>query len=184
MAIWAGIAAIAAAIQAGILAAAAYYAFTQLKEARRVRLLNILLSLRHDIDSTESRQNRYELFNKLPEDLTSPLTAEQDWVVDRVVVEYENIGSLVINGFIDFDLIASLYGNSTERSWKRAEPWIQKERMRRNNAPYATNFEKFTKKCVEYNALRHPGGLDPFKRTVKRSKDKRLWHTAERDHNR
>lgn len=142
MAIWAGIAAIAAAIQTVVLIAAAYYAFTQAKEARRVRLLNILISLRHDIDSTESRHNRYALFNELPEDLTSSLSAEQDQVVDRVVVEYENIGSLVINGFIDFDLIASLYGNSTERSWKRVEPWVQKERMRRNNAPYATNFEK------------------------------------------
>ena len=84
--------------------AAAYYAFTQVKEARQDRLLNIIISLRHDIDSTESRQNRYALFNELPDDLTTSLTAEQDQVVDRVVVEYDNIGSLVINGFIEFDL--------------------------------------------------------------------------------
>ena len=145
MAAWAGIAAIAAAIQTVVLTAAAYYAFTQAREARRVRLLNILISLRHDIDSSESRQNRYALFNELPDDLTSPLTAEQDRVVDRVVVEYENIASLVINGFIDFNLIASLYGNSTERSWKRVEPWIQKERMPRNSAPYATNLRSLPK---------------------------------------
>jgi hypothetical protein len=175
MAAWAGIAAIAAAIQTVVLTAAAYYAFTQAREARRVRLLNILISLRHDIDSSESRQNRYALFNELPDDLTSPLTAEQDRVVDRVVVEYENIASLAINGFIDFNLIASLYGNSTERSWKRVEPWIQKERMRRNSAPYATNFEEFAKKCVEYNAQKRPGGLDPFKRAVKHSRNKRQW---------
>ena len=70
MAAWAGIAAIAAAIQTIIVAAAAYYAFTQVKEARHVRLLNIIISLRRDIDSTESRQNRYALFNELPDDLT------------------------------------------------------------------------------------------------------------------
>jgi hypothetical protein len=93
MAAWAGIAAIAAAIQTAILAAAAYYALTQVREARQIRLLQIITSLRHDIDSTESRQNRYALFNELPDDLTSSLTAEQDRVVDRVVVEYDNIGS-------------------------------------------------------------------------------------------
>jgi hypothetical protein len=174
MAAWAGIAAIAAAIQTVILVAAAYYAFTQVREARRIRLLNIIISLRHDIDSQKSRQNRYALFNELPDDLTSSLTAEQDQVVDRVVVEYDNIGSLVINGFIDFDLVASLYGNSTERSWKRTEPWIQKERIRRNGAPYAPYFEEFAKKCIEYNTQKHPGGLEPFKRTIKPSKDKHL----------
>jgi hypothetical protein len=173
MTIWAGIAAIAAAIQTAILAAAAYYAFTQVKEARRVRSLNILLSLRHEIDSPDSRQNRRALFNELPEDLTSPLTDEQDRVVDRVVVEYDNIASLVIDGFIDFDLIASRYGESTERSWKRTEPWIQKERIRRNNAPYVPYFEEFAKQCVEYNMRRHPKGRDPFNRAVKLSKDKR-----------
>jgi hypothetical protein len=175
MAAWAGIAAIAAAIQTMILAAAAYYAFTQAREARQIRSLNIVRSLRHDVDSTESRQNRYALFNELPDDLTSSLTAEQDQIVDQVVVEYDNIGSLVINRLIDFDLVASLYGNSTERSWKRTEPWIQKERIRRNGGPYAPYFEKFAKKCIEYNAQKHPGGLEPFKRAVKPSRDKHLW---------
>lgn len=158
-----------------ILAAAAYYAYTQVREARRARLLSILTSLRHDLDSTEARQNRYTLFNELPDDLASPLTAEQDNVVDRVVVEYENIGSLVVNEFIDFDLMASLYGNSTERSWRKVKPWVRRERIRRNNAPYATNFEKFAKKCIEYNAQKHQGGLQPFRRAVKVSKGKQLW---------
>jgi hypothetical protein len=175
MATWAGIAAIAAVIQTAILAAAAYYALTQVREARKIRLLQIITSLRHDIDSTESRQNRYALFNELPDDLTSSLTAEQDQVVDRVVVEYDNIGSLVINGFIDFDLVASLYGNSTERSWKRTEPWIKKERMRRNGAPYAPSFEEFAKKCIEYNSRRRPAEIEPFKRAAKLSRDKHLW---------
>jgi hypothetical protein len=173
--IWAVIAAIAAAAQTVIIAAAACYAYIQVREVRRARLLSILISLRQDIDSTEARQNRYKLFNELPDDLASSLTAEQDWVIDRVVVEYENIGSLVANGFIKFNLISSLYGSSTERSWKRAEPWVQKERIRRNSAPYATNFEKFAKKCIEYNAQKHQGGLQPFKRAVKLSRGKQLW---------
>lgn len=133
------------------------------------------MSLRHDIDSTESRQNRYVLFNELPGDLTSSLTAEQGRVVDRVVVEYDNIGSLVMNGFIDFDLLASLYGNSAERCWKRTEPWIQKERMHRNGGPYAPYFEEFAKKCIEYNKRKHPEGLEPFKRAVKLPEDRHLW---------
>lgn len=180
MVIWAAIAAIAAATQAVILAAAAYYAFTQAREAQRARLLNILISLRHDIDSAESRQNRYVLFNELPGDLTSSLTADQDRVIDRVVVEYENIGSLVVNGFIDFNLMADLYGSSTERSWKRTEPWIQKERARRNNATYVPHFEEFAIKCIEYNAQRHGKGLQTFRRAVKlsRSKDKSSSHRS------
>lgn len=166
MAAWAAIAAIAAATQTIILIAAAYYAFTQVREARRARLLNIVISLRQDIDSMESRDNRYKLFNELPDDLTSSLTAEQDRVIDRVVVEYENIGNLVINKFIDSDLMASQYGNSAERSWRRVQPWVQKERTRRNGAPYAVNFEKFAMKCIEYNERNHPGGLQPFRRAV------------------
>jgi hypothetical protein len=173
MAAWAGIAAIAAAIQTAILAIAARYALNQAKEAKHVRLLSILMSLRHDIDSSESRRNRYVLFNKLPDDLTCSLTAEQDQVVDQVVVEYDNIGSLVINGFIEFSLIASLYGDSTERSWKRTEPWIQKERRRRDNAPYAPYFEEFAKRCITYNARKHPRAREPFKRSVKLSRKNR-----------
>ena len=60
------------------------------------------ISVADYIDSPESRQNRYALFNELPDDLTSELTAEQDRVIDRVVVEYENIGSLVVYEFIAF----------------------------------------------------------------------------------
>jgi hypothetical protein len=165
--IWAAIAAIAAVTQTVVLAAAAYYAFTQVREAQRARLLDTLIALRQDIDSEESRLNRYALFNELPDDLTSSLTPEQDRVVDRIVVEYENIGSLVVNGFIDFNLIADLYGNSAERSWKRAEPWIMKERMRRNDAAYLSNFEKFAKKCIEYNLQKHGEELQPFRRAAK-----------------
>jgi hypothetical protein len=166
--VWAAIAAIAAAIQTVILAAAAFYALTQVREAKRGRLLNILISLRRDIDSTESRHNRWILFNELPDDLTSPLTAEQDRVVDRVVIEYENIGSLVVNGFIDFELMADLYGNSTERCWKRVGAWIMKERMLRNNATYLPNFERFAEQCIEYNVQKHGGEeLQIFKRVVK-----------------
>jgi hypothetical protein len=174
MVVWAAIAAIAAAAQTVILASAAYYALIQVREVRRARLLDILISLRHDIDSPEALQNRYVLFNELPDDLTSSLSAEQDRVVDRVVIEYENIGSLVVNGFIDFNLMANLYGNSTERSWKRAEPWVQKERIRRNGAPYAPNFEKFAKECIEYNAQRNDRGLRPFRRAVKPSRGRKV----------
>lgn len=164
MVIWAAIAAIAAAIQTVILAAAAYYAFTQVREAQRTRWLDIIISLRQDIDSAESRQNRYILFNELPDDLTSSLTPEQEKVVDRVVIEYENIGGLVVNGFIDFNLMAGLYASSTERCWKRTEPWIQKQRERRNYATYLPNFEKFAMKCIEYNKQKHGEELQTFKR--------------------
>jgi uncharacterized membrane protein YuzA (DUF378 family) len=177
MIVWAGIAAIAAVIQTAILGIAAIYALMQLKEARRLRQLSVLTSLRY-IDSEESRENRYKLFNTLPDNLASSLTVEQDRLVDRVVVEYDEIGKLAVNGFIDFDLIASYYGESTERSWKRTEPWIQKERMRRNNAPYVPYFEELAKRCIEYNIQRHPEGREPFRRAVRLSRDKRPYRRA------
>ena len=167
MAVWTAIAAVAAAIQTAILAAAAFYAFTQVREAQRTRLLSVLIALRQDIDTPESRRNRYMLFNELPDDLTSPLTVEQDLVVDRVVREYENIARLIENGFIDFNLMADFYGNSAERSWKRVEPWIQKERARRNNTTYAPDFEKFAQKCIEYNTQKHGEELQTFRRAAK-----------------
>jgi hypothetical protein len=180
--VWVAIAAIAAAIQTVIIAAAAYYAFTQVRESRKDRRANILLSLRDYIDSAESRQNRYALFNELPDDLTSGLTVEQDRVIDRVVVEYENIGSLVVKGFIDFKLIADLYGNSAERSWKRVKPWVQKERARRNNGTYVPNFEKFAKECTEYNARKHGEELQTFRRAAKLSRSQRMisWRRGDR----
>ena len=181
MLIWAAIATIAAATQTVILVAAAYYAFTQVREARNGRLLNILLSLRDYIDSAESRLNRYALFNELPDDLTSGLTVEQDRVIDRIVVEYENIGSLVVKKFIDFNLMADLYGNSAERSWKRVKPWVQKERARRNGATYAPNFEQFAKKCIEYNEKKHGEELQTFRSAIKLSRSKRRspWRRAD-----
>jgi hypothetical protein len=164
--VWAVVAAIAAAIQTAILAVAAFYAFTQVREAQRTRLLNIRTTLRQEIDSEESRKNRRALFNELPDDLTSSLTAEQEWVVDRVVIEYENIASLIEDGLIDFNLIADLYGNGAVRSWKRVEPWIQKQRALRNNATFAPNFEKFAWKCIEYNMRKHGEELQIFKHAV------------------
>jgi len=174
VALWGTVAAIAAAIQTAILAAAAFYAFTQVREAQRTRLLSVLIALRQDIDTTESRSNRYTLFNELPDDLTSPLPAEQDLVVDRVVREYENIARLIENGFIDFNLMADFYGNSAERSWRRVEPWIQKERARRNNTTYAPDLEKFAQKCIKHNAQKHGQELQTFRRGVNlpRSKQK------------
>jgi hypothetical protein len=76
-------------------------------------------------------------------------------------------------GFIDFNLIADLYGNSTERSWKRVDPWIEKERARRNNATYAPCFEKFAKRCLEYNAQKHGEELQTFRRAIKPQRSKR-----------
>jgi hypothetical protein len=180
--IWAAIAAIAASAQTVILAGAAWYASRQVREARNDRRVNIMLSLRDYIDSPESRQNRYVLFNDLPDDLTSELTAEQDKVIDRVVVEYESIGSLVVKGFINFDLMADLYGNSAERSWKRVKPWVQKERARRNNATFLPNFEKFAKECIEYNARKHGEELQTFRRAAKLPRSQRMisWRRGDR----
>jgi hypothetical protein len=141
----------------------------QVQEARRVRLLSILLAIRNDIDSVGSRRNRYRLFNELPRDLTSSLTEAQDRVVDRVVVEYEFIGGLIGNNFIDFEQIASLYAPSVERAWIRAKPWVESERKRRDDEPYATNFEKFSEDCMKYNRQRNRGTLRPFRRDNERT---------------
>ena len=130
------------------------------------------MPLRHEIDSLESRQNRRALFNDLPVDLTR-LTQKQDLVVDRVVVDYDNIGNLVANDLVSFDLMAAFYSNSTERCWRRVEPWVTKERERRGGAPYADSFEKFAIRCVEYNEQKHRAGLEPFKRHVKRTTEKK-----------
>jgi hypothetical protein len=155
-----------------ILIAAAYYALTQVKEARRARMLAIVMPLRYELDSLESRQNRYTLFNELPENLTS-LTDEQDLIVDRVVVEYDNIGSLVINDLIDFQLMAALYSKSTERCWRRVKQWVEEERGRRGGASYAEPFEMFATRCIEYNAQRYGGNLQPFSRADKHVKGKK-----------
>lgn len=169
MDIWSAISAIATCIQTVILIAASYYALNQFREARRARVLAILMPLRYEIDGPESRENRFKLFNELPEDLTS-LTREQDLVVDQVVVEYDNLGKLIRVGLVDFEVLASMYSLSTERCWRRVAPWVAKERERRGGGLYAEPFQMFAERCIEYNAQTHTEELQPFKRVVKRSK--------------
>jgi hypothetical protein len=81
-----------------------------------------------------------------------------------------------------FDLMADLYGNSAERSWKRVKPWVQKERARRNNATYLPNSEQFAKKCIKYNAQKHGEELQTFRRATQPSSGKRRisWRRADR----
>lgn len=155
--------AVATAVQATIVIAAACFARGQVLQARHARLASILISIRNDIDSPESRRNRYIFFNDLPEDLTSSLTPEQTRVADRVVIEYEFIGNLVLNRLIDFERIASLYAPSTERSWRRAKPWVEQQRASRGDERYATHFEMFAKKCIRYNIESGRGPLLPFR---------------------
>lgn len=169
---WSAISAIAACIQTIILIAAAYYGLNQVKEARRARLLAMLMPIRYELDGAESRKNRYALFNELPADLSS-LTREQDLVVDRVVVEYDNLGKLMRLGLVDFEVLATLYSLSTERCWNRIAPWVEKERARRGGGLYAEPFQEFAERCIEYNSRTHPSGLQSFTRTAKRSKGKK-----------
>lgn len=160
---WAVASAVATCVQTVILLTAAYFAVGQVKEASRARKLAILMPLRYDIDSPAARNNRYVLFNDLPEDLTS-LDDAQDKVVDRVVVEYDNLGQLVRAKLIDFKLLASLYAPSTERCWRRVKPWVEKERDRRGGAPYADALEDFAERCIQYNERQHAPGHRPFRR--------------------
>ncbi len=114
MDLWVTAGAVAACVQTVVLLVAAYLAVGQVKEASRARKLAIIVPLRYEIDSTEAQRNRLTLFNDLPEDLTA-LEPEQDVVVDKVVVEYDNLGKLVHARLIDFELLAQFYSPSTER---------------------------------------------------------------------
>jgi hypothetical protein len=154
---------IATCVQAVLLVVAAYFAVGQVSEASKARKLAIIMPLRYEIDSLDARRNRHALFNDLPEDLTS-LTPEQDEIVDRVVVEYDNLGRLIRAKLIDFDLLAQFYSQSTERCWRKVEPWIGKERARRGNDLYANGFEMFAERCIAYNTQRVSGMLTPFRR--------------------
>jgi hypothetical protein len=160
---WSDAGDIATCVQAALLIVAAYFAVSQVREASRARKLAVLMPLRYEIDSLDARRNRHALFNDLPDDLTS-LAPEEDEIVDRVVVEYDNLGMLIRVGLIDVDLLAQLYSPSTERCWRRVESWVGKERARRGHGLYANGFEMFAKHCIAYNARLVSGGLTPFRR--------------------
>jgi len=160
---WNDAADIATCVQTVLLLIAAFFAVGQVREASQARKLAILMPLRYEIDSLAARRNRQALFNDLPDDLTS-LSPEQEEIVDRVVVEYDNLGQLLRARLIDFALLAQFYSPSTERCWRKVEPWIEKERTRRGNHLYANAFEAFARRCIDYNATLIPGGLAPFRR--------------------
>lgn len=174
---WSVASAIATYVQTVILLGAAYIAVGQVREASRARKLAILMPLRYDIDSPAARHNRYVLFNELPEDLMT-LDGAQDSVVDRVVVEYDNLGQLVRAHLIDFKLVASWYAPSAERCWRRVKPWVEKERARRGGAPFAVAFEEFAQRCINYNARLHSPGHQPFRRLQEALVPADQFHTA------
>lgn len=125
--LWAAVAAIAAAVQTAVIICAAAYALGQVREARRARNLTTLIYLNGTIDADSAHEDRRQLFNELPDDLTKELSPEHYALIYRIVRLFTFIGDLVAKGLLDFELIAPTHGRPISRISQRLEPWIRKQ---------------------------------------------------------
>jgi hypothetical protein len=131
----------------------------------------VLLPLFGHLESSEAQNDRFLLYDQLPEDLlAAPLTDIQRAVVFRVIARWSFVGNIVEAGLVEFRLVAPIYGRSVERAWRRTKDFIQTERSTFGN-PFAAGFERFAERCIEHNRLHGLPEAIPFRRRPARGPD-------------
>ncbi|MFD9081628.1 DUF4760 domain-containing protein [Streptomyces erythrochromogenes] len=125
---WAGVAAVSAAIGTIVVTVAASFAYSQIKEARRARHLSLLLSFQEKYHSPAARAFRHRLLSGEfgpPEEFDpSRLNVDDFHSFWQLHDQLEMLGVLVDRGLLDFDLVLACFHRSPPRVWAAVEPYI------------------------------------------------------------
>jgi len=165
---WTAIAAICAIVQTIIVFAGIAYAAWQLRASRRSHELAAQINLHMQIDSNEAYEDRWKLFNLLPDDLRG--SDDEHFLMHRVVSEFNSLGDLVNRKIVKFELISNSHARPISRVWQRVEPWVEARRER--DPQFAAAFGKLGKTCREWDERMNPGNVAvPFRRNLPAGSD-------------
>ncbi|MFF7747864.1 hypothetical protein ACFZCP_01175 [Streptomyces sp. NPDC007971] len=121
-----------AAIGTLVVIAASFFAYSQIKEARLSRHVQLLISFQEKYHSPASRRFRHRLVSGefgSPEDFDPTHMSEEDfhsfWQLHD---QLEMLGVLVEQKLLAFDLVLACFHRSPPRVWNAIEPYILNRR--------------------------------------------------------
>jgi hypothetical protein len=133
-------------VQTAAVLIAARFAIRQLREATRTRALDGFLAISYEIASSEAAASRKLIYTK---DFKK-WSDDERHMAEEVCVTFDRMGVLVLHGLIPEDVALSMYFDVILRTWKRLEPFVKKERERRQMDLWMMRFERLAEKCEKH----------------------------------
>lgn len=126
--VWAAVGAISAAIGTVFIVAASFFAYSQIKEARLSRHVQLLISFQEKYHSQAARHFRRRLVSGEfgPPDQLDParMSAEDFHSFWQLHDQLEMLGVLVEQRLLAFDLVVACFHRSPPQVWAAIEPYI------------------------------------------------------------
>jgi hypothetical protein len=143
------VAAIAAALQVLVLAVAAGYGLSQVRELRRSRQLAVIVPGYERLHSADARAARRRLYQQIG--TRYPNISRADTVLmESVIAEFQFLGQLTNRGLTDPETVAELYHGTVIHCWDECCAFVTDERISRKSSEYARAFEDLYDSCREY----------------------------------
>jgi len=149
---WSAVAAIATCV----LAIGIWFAFLQLRQARKNTNAQLAIDLLRELRSTQTKETLRSIIYELkPEDIKS-LTGKKKEKIDQVLDWFDMLAALVDEKIIDERLaIEAFAGPPVLRCWfQLGEYYI--EGLRNERGLFCKNIKHLAKRTVKYQLIRHP----------------------------
>ncbi|MFC4499830.1 MULTISPECIES: hypothetical protein [Streptomyces] len=130
--VWTAVGAVSAALGTLVVVAASFFAYSQIKEARLSRHVQLLISFQEKYHSPAARRFRYRLISGEfgpPENFDPTRMCDDDfhsfWQLHD---QLEMLGVLVEKKLLAFDLVLACFHRSPPQVWSAIEPYIMNRR--------------------------------------------------------
>ena len=140
---------IGTALGVGVIGVGGIAAWKQLQGLKQQPGLSALTQMFEEFQSSELREDRHQIFQKMP-DNPDPADIDEDLYgsIERVGVSYNRIGFLVQKGLIPMDReLAEYIGPPSIRMWGKLQNLVESERIRRGEKTFLVFFEQLAHKC-------------------------------------
>ncbi|MEW2395857.1 hypothetical protein [Streptomyces sp. NPDC046862] len=155
--VWAAVGAVSAAIGTIFVIAASFFAYSQIKEARLSRHVQLLISFQEKYHAPTARLFRHRLISGefgSPEHFDPARMNSEDfhsfWQLHD---QLEMLGVLVEQGLLSFDLVLACFHRSPPQVWAAIEPYILDRRTRASPLE-GMNFERLVRRYQNAPLLR------------------------------
>ncbi|MGJ5827210.1 DUF4760 domain-containing protein [Streptomyces ossamyceticus] len=126
--VWAAVSAVSAAVGTVFVITASFFAYSQIKEARLSRHVQLLISFQEKYHSQAARHFRRRLISGefgLPEQFDpARMSAEDFHSFWQLHDQLEMLGVLVEQRLLAFDLVVACFHRSPPQVWAAIEPYI------------------------------------------------------------
>ncbi|MFE0045199.1 DUF4760 domain-containing protein [Streptomyces albireticuli] len=154
--VWPVVSAVSSALGTVVVIVAGFFAYSQIKEARHARHINLLVSFQDKYHSPEARTFRHRLLAGEfgPPEQFDPacLSADDFHSFWQLHDQLEVLGVLVEHRLLEFNLVLACFHRSPPRVWEAIEPYIRKRRAEASPLE-GQNFEKLVQRYRNSQAL-------------------------------